>query len=362
MKVATLGTGAMGRTVIGHLLKCPQVTSISAYDPSPDSIARALEAGACVATDQLDQLLLDPDLRLVFITAANSAHRDLTLAALRAGKAVMCEKPMANSIQDASEMVEESERLGGFLQVGYELRYSRAYSAIKEWIDRGDLGEVRSVQCNYICGEFWGRDSWRAKLALGGSMFGEKLCHYVDLPRWWIGSEVEEVYALAAPNIVPYYEVRDNYHASCRFANGSASHLTFMMPFAATTATDPLQDQIDQQKDDGHELRYLVMGSKGGAMIDIFRRTLRRWQYGAGGRGFTSEIVEEVFWKPEDDHFYYHNTHDQTHDIVRRVAEGLPPALTPRDALETMKICAAADRSADERRAVAIQEFDLAPL
>jgi len=43
-------------------------------------------------------------------------------------------------------------------------------------------------------------------------MFGEKLSHYVDLPRWWVGSPVTEVHSVCAPNLVPYYEVRDNYY------------------------------------------------------------------------------------------------------------------------------------------------------
>lgn len=347
----------MGRTVIEHLLKCPDVTDIIAYDPSPESLERATKAGAAAVTDQLEDVLANPEVRAVFITAANGAHYDLAMASLRAGKAVMCEKPMATSLEDATAMVEEAERLGGFLQIGYELRYSKLYSTVKRWIDEGHLGEVRNIQCNYICGEFWGRRSWRIQLEKAGSMFGEKLCHYVDLPRWWIGSDVTEVYALSSPNVVPYYEVRDNYHATCRFANGAASHLTFMMPFASTSKTDPLQDMIDQQKDDGHELRYLIMGSKGGASTNLFRREIKRWTYGEDERGFTSTIVDEVSWTPEEDHCFFHNTQDQTHDIVRRVCAGLPPRLSPRDALETMKICIAADLSVEQERAVAIEEL-----
>ncbi len=348
----------MGRTVIGHLLQSPLVTAIVAYDPSPTSLRLALEAGAVRATADLQEVLDDPEVALVFITAANHAHHDLAIAALRAGKAVMCEKPMATTLEEATAMVEEAERLGQFLQIGYELRYSRLYSTIKEWIDRGDLGEIRNIQCNYICGEFWGRDSWRIYAKGSGTMFGEKLCHYVDLPRWWVGSEVEEVYSLSSPNVIPYYEIRDNYQATYRFANGAASHLTFMMPFASTSEGDPLQDRIDQQKDDGHELRYLVMGSKGGAATDLFRRTIRRWVYGENEKGFTSTIVEEIRWKPEEDHLFYHNTFDQTHDIVQRVAQGLPPRLSPRDALETMKLCSAADLSVNEGRTVRLEELE----
>lgn len=358
MRVAILGAGAMGRTVIGHLQKCGTVQEITAYDTSRESLEKTRRECGVEGSTSLEKTLDDPRLKLVFITASNAAHKDLALAALRAGKAVMCEKPMANSLPDAVEMAREAARLKGFLQIGFELRYSLLYSTVKKWIDEGKLGEIRNIQCNYIAEEYWRSSSWRVKNATGGSMFGEKLSHYVDLPRWWSGSEVEEVYALSSPNIVSYYEVRDNYQATCRLANGGVSHLTFYMPFGETTDTDdPLQDMLDRQKDTGHELRYLVMGASGGAETDVFNRTIKRWAYRETPRGFDSKIEETITWPKEQDHFYFHNTHDQTHDIVRRVQEGLPPSISPEDALETMKVCEAAEMSVGRQEAVKIRDL-----
>lgn len=358
MKVAVLGAGAMGRTVIEHLQKCAAVKQITAYDTSLESLEKTWRECDVAGSLSLEQTLDDPALQLVFITASNAAHKDLALAALRAGKAVMCEKPMANSLADAAAMAREAERLNGFLQIGFELRYSLLYATVKRWIDEGKLGEVRNIQCNYIAEEYWRASSWRVKTATGGSMFGEKLSHYVDLPRWWSSSEVEEVYALSSPNIVPYYEVRDNYQATCRLANGGVSHLTFYMPFAETTDTgDPLQDMLDRQKDTGHELRFLIMGTAGAAETDVFHRTIKRWAYRETASGFHSKVEETITWPREQDHFYFHNTHDQTHDIVRRVQEGLPPSISSQDALQTMKVCEAADLSADRQQAVKINDL-----
>jgi len=357
MKIAILGAGAMGRTVIKHLKESPIVTDIVAYDTSAESLEETRRKCGVEGSQSLDEILGDPKRKLVFVTAANGAHKDLAMASLRAGKSVMCEKPMATSLEDASVMADEVEALNGFLQIGFELRYSRLYTTVKKWIDEGKLGEVRNIQCNYICSEFWGRDSWRTKLAAGGSMFGEKLSHYVDLPRWWIGNPVKEVYALSSPNVVSYYEVRDNYQASCKFDNGAVSHLTFFMPFSSTSLGDPLLDLLDQQKEDGHELRYLVMGTEGAVETNVFGRTIKRWAYRETSEGFHAEIVERGAWKPEEDHFYFHNTHDQALDIVRRVQEGLPPSISARDALETMKVCEAADLSVEQGRAIEMKEI-----
>ena len=129
-------------------------------------------------------------------------------------------------------------------------------------------------------------------------MFGEKLSHYVDLARWWIGDEVEEVYATCAPNVIPYYEVHDNYHCSYRFRNGAVSHLTFMMGPAATFKGDPLQNAVSQQAGDGHVLRYMIYGEKGAAETDVFPRTIKRWEFGENDYGQTSEWVQTETWNP----------------------------------------------------------------
>lgn len=346
----------MGRTVIGHLQECVDPSSLIAYDVDRQSLETTQKQYPIRCTESLDSILEDRQVGLVFVTASNGAHKELSIAAMRAGKAVMCEKPMANTLQDAIEMVEEAEKNGVYFQIGFELRYSKLFTTVKKWIDAGKLGEVRNIQCTYICSEYWGKKAWRTKRAYGGSMFGEKLCHYIDLPRWWTGSDLTEIYAMASPNVVPYYEVLDNYHASFKFSSGAVTHLTFMMPFASTAETDPLRNVLDQQKDDGHELRYLVMGTRGGAETDVFHRRIKRWEYRETENGFHCDLVETLTWPAEEDHVHFHNTKDQSHDIVRRVHDGLPPYISARDSLETMKACAAVDLSIDLNRAVQVGE------
>ncbi len=355
MKIAVLGAGGMGETVIEHLLECEDVSQIIAQDVRAERVEELKTRYSIEATTDLDAVLRDPGVLCVFITASNDAHAQLTIAALKAGKAVLCEKPMATNLDDARAMVECAEATGNFLQIGFELRYSRLYSSVKKWIDDGLLGEVVNTQCTYIASA-WPKNNWRSD-GVGGGMFGEKLSHYVDLPRWWIGSPVEEIYAMSAPNAIPYYQLRDNYQATYCFQNGAISHLTFLMAPAATFDGDPLQNVIDQQTGDGHTLRFLVQGTRGAAETDVFARTLKRWEFGDAPDTFLSKLVETRSWDKSEDHFWYHNTHDQTHDVVRRVKAGLPPSTPARDALDTMRLCFAAEKSADEKRAVKLDEI-----
>jgi predicted dehydrogenase len=321
-------------------------------DKCEDRVKELRERFHVEATTEIKDILCDPAVRCVFVTSSNDAHAELTIAALNAGKAVLCEKPMSTTLANAKVMVECAESVDGFLQIGFELRYSYLYTKVKEWIDAGLLGEVVNTQCTYIASA-WNKNTWRAR-GEGGSMFGEKLSHYVDLPRWWIGSDVTEIYAASAPNAIPYYVPRDNYQATYRFANGAISHITFMMAPAATFDGDPLQNVIDQQTGDGHALRFLIQGTKGAAETDVFARTLKRWEFGDSPNKFISKWVESITWNDSEDHLWFHNTLDQTKDVVRRVAQGLPPATPARDAYETMRLCFAAEESAQNARAVSL--------
>jgi predicted dehydrogenase len=357
IEVAILGSGRMGEHVLHHLAESPLVKGITVFDRNPEKMEKLKQDHAVKTAATLADVLNDPEIKLVFVTASNNAHMELTVAALEAGKAVMCEKPMATSLADATAMVEAAERTQGFLQVGFELRYSHLYTTVKGWIDRGMLGRVLNTQCTYLSSA-WGRqDLWRVDPRTSGGMFGEKLSHYVDLVRWWIGDTVEEVYATCAPNVIPYYEVHDNYHCTYRFKNGAVSQLTFMMGTAASFKGDPLQNAVSQQAGDGHTLRYIIYGEKGAAETDVFPRSIKRWEFGEDDYGQRSEWVQTETWSPERDFAYFHNTHDQALDIVRRVAEGEGPSIHPRDALETTRLCFAAELSAKEKRVVRMDEL-----
>ena len=357
MKAAVLGVGGMG---VGAMKTCKGsglLDGVVGYDNNPQRLAHLRERGFEVS-DNLDAVLGDPAVGMVFVTASNGAHMPLVMAALKANKAVMCEKPIATTLRDSKAMVEEAERRNLFFQIGFELRYSKLYMRIKEWIDNGLLGDVMNTHCYYICSEFHQKDSWRNKLSSGGGMFGEKLSHYVDLPRWWIGSKVKDVFSVCAPNIVPYYEVRDNYHTTYRFENGAVSHLTFHMAVGETFQGDPLQDLIGQQKEDGHALRFLVVGTKGAASTDVFFRKLKRWEFGDSPKSMTSKWVEDLTWDPKEDLEYYHNSHGQNLDIIRRVLDGKPPSTPARDAYDTMRLVAAAEFSADTGSVAVIEDID----
>jgi len=357
MKVAVLGCGVMGRTVLRQLQTHSEISGLVGFDPDPQAREKAAGIGGVDLRDNLDAVWAEPEVRLVFITSPNHTHEDLAIKALRANKAVMLEKPVARTLSGAAAVASEAGKPGAFLQVGFELRYSRPYELGKEAIDSGAIGTVVNMHCNYICSEFHHKGSWRNTYETGGGMFGEKLCHYVDLPRWWTNLEIEEIHSVCAPNVIPYYEVRDNYHCIYRMRGGAVGHLTFMMSVASTFEGDPLQNMLDQQMDDGHELRYLVVGTAGAIEMDVFRRKFRRWQFGDSEKCLTSHIVQDETWSSSEDNRYTHDTLSQAHDVVDRVLKNQPPRTNASDAFETMRVVAAAEHSANLGRPVRIEEL-----
>ena len=145
IEVAVLGSGQMGENVIKHLGDSPLVRKITVFDRQPDRMQVLKQRHGVEMSENLERVLQDPKIRLVFITASNNSHKELAVAALEAGKAVMCEKPMATTLADAASMVDAAERTKGFLQVGFELRYSHLYTTVKEWIKQGFLGRVENL-------------------------------------------------------------------------------------------------------------------------------------------------------------------------------------------------------------------------
>ena len=163
--VAVLGLGGMGSTHVGAAKESPYVSRVYGFEPEKERrIARANELGIVPAT--LEEIMADPAIRLVTIAASNDAHVPLAETALRAGKAVLCEKPMGNTLEEARHLIDVKNETKGFLQIGFELHYSKMYRQVKEWIDAGLLGDIVNIQCRYYCREAHRRNTWRSNAAV----------------------------------------------------------------------------------------------------------------------------------------------------------------------------------------------------
>lgn len=354
--VAVLGLGSMGGHHVEVAKTSPYIRKVYGYEPNAElRNARSSELGIVPAS--LEAILVDPAIRLLYIASPNETHVSLAIAGLRAGKAVLCEKPMGTNLAEVSELVRVLRETNGFLQIGFELRYSMLYQQAKAWIDEGLIGDVVNIQCRYYCCEFHGKESWRSQSA-GSFLIGEKLSHYLDLERWWLESSPVSVYSVSAPKVVPYFNHRDNHQMILEFPGGRVGTLNFIMYIAETLERDPLIEPLAKQSDDGHFLQYHICGTHGAIENDVFRRRIRRWKFSDTPEGLKSEIVETLCFPPEEDNTYFHNVRGQNLRVAELVAKGLAPEVSALDAFETMKVCFAAERSEEEGRIVKLSEYD----
>jgi len=355
IKVAVLGLGVQGAAHVEAMKASPYVESVAGYEPGKvraDLRGKELDIKT---TDKLEEILDDSSIKLVCIASVAAAHLEQTEKALRAGKAVLCEKPMGMTIEEARRMIQAEKETGGFLQIGFQLHYSKLYTKAKEWIDGGLIGPVVNSHCRYYCSEFHLKNTQKSNSK--GTLIGEKLSHYLDLQRWWTGSPVEFVFSISAPNAVNYFNHPDNHQISMRFQNGSVSSLNFVMHIGETYHGDPLRNSFAKQSDDGHSLQYHIFGTKGVIETDVYRRRLRRWEFYDSPQQLVSKIIEVVAFPEAEAQRWIHNTRDQDLKIAELVAKGMRPEVPASDAYETMKVCFAAETSMLEKRIVRMSEY-----
>lgn len=356
MDVAVLGIGKMGATHVESMKASPYVNQIYGYEPDAKHAEERGKELEITATADLDTILNNPDIGFVSIAASNPAHANLAEKVLRAGKPLLCEKPIAETLEDSQRVVDIANETDTFFQIGFEARYSKLYMKVKEWIDAGLIGDVVNSHCRYYASEFHCKNTWRSNSP--GTLIGEKLSHYLDLQRWWTGSPVEEVYSMHAPNVVDYFNHPDNHQINLRFKNDSIGTLIFNMFLPESDHSDPLLEMLEKQQDDGHFLQFHIFGTKGAIETDVFRRRIRRWTFTDGPEHLISELVETITFPSEEDTEWFHNVHGQNLRLIERVANGLPPENPAADSLETMKVCFATEMSENERRVVKLAELN----
>lgn len=169
-----------------------------------------------------EELLADPSIEAVSVCLPNALHHPVTLAAARAGKHVLCEKPLSLSLEKAREMIEVCREAGVVLQTGHHLRSDSAAHRAKDLIDSGVLGRLTFMRLRQA--HDWGgsktvRGVFGSLAHSGGGTLLDNGCHMMDLARYF-GGEVKEVYANMA-TLGFDIEVEDTSVATLTFASGA---------------------------------------------------------------------------------------------------------------------------------------------
>jgi len=198
--IAIVGTGMIGAVHRrAAIMAGAEVRGIAASSPERARQV-AQEWNAPRAYRDIEELVTDPDVQVVHVCTPNHLHRPMAQAALEAGKHVICEKPLATSLEDAQELTALASAKGVIATVPFVYRYHPVVREARARIQQGELGPLRLIHGSYL--QDWLLDpasnNWRVDPALGGAsrVFADIGSHWCDLVEWVTGERFAEVSAV----------------------------------------------------------------------------------------------------------------------------------------------------------------------
>jgi len=239
MKVGIIGCGSIARQRHAHEYGLNKNTEIAGFfDFVPERAMEMVSLFGGKVYSSVDEMLADKEIELVSVCVANAYHAETTIKALKAGKNVLCEKPMAVTFEQCLEMVKAAEESGKRLFIGHNQRLTPAHKKAKELIKSGEMGNVLTFASSFCHAgpESWsidkGKGTWffKKSAAVFGSM-ADLGIHKIDLIRYLVGDEIKSIYSEMSVIDKTYedgspIEVDDNSVELIHFKNGAFGTVT----------------------------------------------------------------------------------------------------------------------------------------
>jgi UDP-N-acetyl-2-amino-2-deoxyglucuronate dehydrogenase len=229
LKFGLIGCGRIAQRHAEHINNFAILSAVCDIDvKKAETLSK--QYGAVPYADIEDLLGKERDIDVISICTPNGLHGPQTIRALQMGFHVLCEKPMAISVDDCGRMISAAEKANKRLFIIKQNRFNPPIAALKQLIDEGRLGKILSVQLN--C--FWNRNDayysssdWKGKKDLDGGTLFTQFSHFIDLLYWLIG-DVKKAYALtgnlAHQNII---EFEDTGVIAMEFNNGALGTINY---------------------------------------------------------------------------------------------------------------------------------------
>ncbi len=328
MKIALMSFAHLhAESYLPLLFASPGVQVIGAAD---DDAARGREAAARFGLpyfDSYDALLAQrPD--AVLVCSENTRHRAHVEQAAAAGAHVLCEKPLATTTADARAMVEACQRAGVTLMTAFPMRFSVPVLEVKARLDAGDLGTVSAVAATNQ-GRLPASRPWFVDPALsGGGAVMDHTVHVADLLRWYLQSEVVEVYCATTRLLYPDLPVETGGLLTLTFANGVFATLDCSWsrpPYYAAWGN----------------VAFELVTDRGAVLVDAFRQNLT--------------VYRHDLQRSKMEHWGSDADQAMLADFLAAIRTGRPPQVTGADGLRATQVVEAAYESARLGEAVRLE-------
>jgi predicted dehydrogenase len=269
----------------------------------------------------------------VIVCTPPHVHAEISIAAMRAGKHVLCEKPLSRTLAEAEDLVKVSKETSRILKCGFNHRHHPAIRDAKLLLDKGEIGKPLFGRCRYgICGRPGHENEWRADPAqAAGGQFIEQGTHAIDLFRWFLGDLVE-VSCMSGTEYFNQQIMDDNGMAIFRSRSGALASL---------------HASLTQWK---NQFSFEIFGEDGYLVIE-----------GLGASYGTERLVfgKRDFNAPFNDHATEYRGGDiswkaEWKEFTNAIRSGSQPMGNAEDGLEAMRIALAAYEAEREKRVVRI--------
>lgn len=281
------------------------------------------------------ELISSADVDAVVVCTPDNLHREMTVAALRAGKHVLCEKPMALRNDECAEMVRAARECGRQLMIGQICRYTPGFVRAKELIDQGAIGELYFVESEYAhdYSMIRGANGWRADPAFPREPYIGGGCHAVDLLRWIVGDPTE-VTAYSNQKCLTDWPVNDCTISIFRFPKNIIGKVFV---------------SIGCKRD--YTMRSLFYGTKGTIITDNTSPFLTLYQCGAPTYFDAADYtIPHRLPVPIQNH----NTFGEIQGFVDAILANQPVPTSAEEGARTVSVCLAGVESARQGAPVTI--------
>lgn len=314
-------------------------------------------------------LLTRDDVDLIDICTPGDTHAEIAIAALDAGKHVLCEKPLANSVAEAEEMVAAAERAaanGTVAMVGFTYRRVPAVQLARQLVADGRLGEIRHVRAQYL--QDWLSDasaplSWRMdKSKAGSGALGDIGAHIIDLTQFITGEAITSVSGMLE-TFVTERPVATEFSGLSGTAGDETGPVTvddtacFLAAMSGGGVGVFEATRFAQGRKNA--IRIEINGARGSVAFDFEDMNVLHFydaEDPAATAGFRRIVVTEAdhayiaaWWPPGHGLGYEHAFTHQVVDLVEGLAAGTHPAPSFADGLAVQRVLDAVERSAEKR-------------
>ena len=344
----------------------PRLAAICGRDQAAAEAAAGRFGWAAAETDWRALIARD-DVQLVDICAPGDQHAPIAIAALAAGKHVLCEKPLANTLAEAEAMNAAADAAypgGTRAMVGFNYRRVPALALARQLVEQGRIGPLRHLRAVYL--QDWLADAdapltWRLRAERAGSgALGDLGAHIVDLARYLTGDEITGVGALSATFVTERPLAGGPDPGPVGTGTGGTGTVTVddAVVFTARLASGALASFEATRYATGRKnsLRIELNGSAGSLAFDLERlNELEFFDAGADGgvSGFRRVLVTEGshpylsgWWPPGHPLGWEHTFTHQARDLLTAIADGAQPLPSFGDGLAVQRVLDAAARSA----------------